>query len=142
MKRMSVWLMAGMLLIGLCAVASAHTAARVHVNVPFAFYANGELLPAGEYMFEIGAFNTSEASGSSVLVRNDAGTKAAWLFTSPGNASINANGRLVFNRYGDTYFLAKVEGNGYQANLKTTKAEREMRAQGKQARGTTLVAGN
>ena len=138
MKRISVLLMAGMILVGLCAFAQAGTTVQIRASVPFAFYANGELLPAGEYMFSLGAVNSYEASGSSVMIRNDAGTLATWLLTSPGGSTRNPDSRLTFNRYENTYFLSSVEGHGCLANLRTTKAEREMRAQGGQKKGTII----
>ncbi len=138
MKRISVLFMAGMILAGLCAFAQAGTAVEIRASVPFPFYANGELVPAGTYVFALGAVNPYEASGSSVMIRNDSGTVAARLLTFPGNSALHSDARLTFNRYENTYFLSSVEGHGSVANLRTTKAEREMRVQGRQKKGSII----
>ena len=142
MRKTRVVLVLGMMLLGVGIVASGSAAARLHVNVPFAFYAGNELLPAGNYVFEIGAITSNEASGSAVFVHSETGSIAAWLLTMPGQAPAVTNAQLQFSRYGEKYFLTSVEALGYQANLKTTKSEKEMRAQNKQKRETTVVTAN
>ena len=121
---------------------SAGPAARMRVTVPFAFYAGNELLPAGKYIFEIGAITPNEASGTAVFVHDESGSIAAWLLTTPGDAPLSAVPQLQFNRYGEKYFLATVGALGYQANLKTAKSEKEMRAQNRQKRESTIVTAN
>ena len=142
MSKARVFLVVGMMLVGVGIVASGTAAARLHANVPFAFYAGNELLPAGDYVFEISAIASTEASGSAVFVRNDTGSIAAWLLAMPGQAPAPTNTILQFSRYGEKYFLSSVQALGYQASLKATKAEKEMRAQNRQKREMTVVSAN
>ena len=142
MRKTRTVLVLGMMLLSAAIFAAGNSAARLHVNVPFAFYAGNELLPAGNYVFEIGAITPHEASGSAVFVHNETGSIAAWLLTMPGQAPYTDNAQLEFSRYGERYFLSSVAALGYQANLKTTKSEKEMRAQNKQKRETTVVTAN
>ena len=73
------------------------------VDIPFEFIAAGVHLPAGQYL----AFHTTPAIIH--LVRED-GRAAAWIpvKASPVASSESSN-QLVFNRYGETYFLAHVK---------------------------------
>lgn len=72
------------------------------VNIPFDFVAGGAHLSAGEYL----AFHKTPTIIQ--LVRRD-GKGSAWV---PVKASPTASGEtenlLIFNRYGQSYFLAKV----------------------------------
>ena len=142
MNRMRVSLLCGMILLAFGAVAIGNTAVRVHVNIPFDFYAGTELMPQGQYIFEIGAMSPATASGSSVLIRDDSGTRASYFFTRPGTASFRAEAQLEFSRYGDKYFLTSVEGAGCRATMRRTKMESEMQAQGVERHTTTLVSGD
>jgi hypothetical protein len=72
------------------------------VNIPFGFIAGGVHLTPGQYL----AFHTTPTLIQ--LVKQD-GRASAWI---PVKASPVISGekvsQLIFNRYGDTYFLAKV----------------------------------
>ena len=48
--------------------------------------------------------------------------------------------QLEFKQYGDTYFLSKVESIGYRADLRTSAAEKEMRAQLEKDQNRILLA--
>lgn len=136
-----------MMLVTLCTAllvlvigASANTAARLRVDVPFAFYVDKELLQPGKYIIEMRPISPHSASSSSVVVRNLDGTIATWISTMPGAAfrSMGDN-HLHFSRYGNQYFLSKVECLEHQADLRKSRAEKELMAQVK-AKDTTLVA--
>jgi hypothetical protein len=142
MKRAGIALALGLLLMGVAVAASGTTAARMRVSVPFAFYAGTELLPAGTYVFEIGSITSNEASGSAVFVHDESGSIAAWLLTMPGDAPLSAAAQLQFNKYGEKYFLTSVAALGYQAHLKTTRSEKETRAQLRQKRESTILTAN
>lgn len=143
MRKAGVVTVLGLMLLLVGIVAAGTNAARIHVKVPFAFYAGNELLPAGDYVFDIGSITPNDASGSAVFVHDEKGSIASWLLTRPGQVSFSTAPQLQFNRYGEKYFLATVEGLGYQAQLKTTKSEKEiMRAQNKQKRESTIVTAN
>ena len=71
-------------------------------NVPFDFHMGKVDMPAGEY--------TVHQSGALVTVRSaaDRHVSAMYLTLPTPAPAARANGALVFNRYGDDYFLAKV----------------------------------
>jgi hypothetical protein len=73
------------------------------VNVPFEFIAGGVHLPPGQYL----AFHTTPTIIQ--FVRED-GRAAAWIpvKASPVVSGESAN-QVIFNRYGETYFLAQVK---------------------------------
>jgi hypothetical protein len=140
MKRTVVRFTLGIALVGLSAVAWANSAARLRVTIPFSFYADGRVVPAGEYIFEIGAASPGAASATSVVIRNTDGTAVAVIFTMPGWDRNMADDHLHFNRYNNTYVLSRVEGLGFQANLTMSRIEKELIGQAKGKRGSTLIA--
>ncbi len=74
------------------------------VDVPFEFIAGGVHLPSGQYL----AFHTSPTMIE--LVNRD-GRASAWIpvKASPVAQAGDDPNKIVFNRYGDTYFLSKVQ---------------------------------
>jgi hypothetical protein len=120
--------------------AFAGTGASMRIKVPFAFYVNDQLLPAGEYRFEMGAGSAAARSLVTVRDRNGMGVQ---ILTTPGRYESNPKlGALQFNQYGDTYFLSAVSIQGQKANIQMNKFEREIRTQFEKARGTTILAQN
>jgi hypothetical protein len=73
------------------------------VDIPFEFIAGGVHMPAGQYL----AFHTTPAIIQ--LVREDGRASASIpVKPSPVASGRNSN-QIVFNRYGETYFLAQVK---------------------------------
>ena len=94
--------------------------ATAEANVPFAFTAGHLTLSAGKYVI-----GTSAAPFKTALVDPD--RNGHFLAISPGRDSIGAP-TLVFNRYGNQYFLHAVV-NAYAAvefRLPEVRAEREL----------------
>ncbi len=140
-KTQALTILIGSLFI-LTAAVSAGAATKLTVTVPFEFYAGDNRLPAGDYVFEFRGISPAVASSSSVLVQKQDGTSVTWIIAEPGqNVRHGANTQLVFNRYGDKYFLTKIECLDYQAGVGMSKAEKETRAQNQRDGGTVLVAG-
>jgi hypothetical protein len=75
---------------------------HVRANIPFEFRIGETRLPAGEYLIQ-------QAPSLLIVKEQGANHKAAMLFTT-GAFRLDPlkTGELEFNRYGDTYFLAKV----------------------------------
>ena len=72
-------------------------------DIPFDFSAANRTLPAGEYTVKGGSI------AGTILVRNDDGKGAvAVLAQTTGSNGAAKKAMLVFRRYGDQYFLAKV----------------------------------
>ena len=73
------------------------------LKVPFDFMAGNHQFPAGEYSIK------SDASAGTVLIRSEGEGPAAFIITYPaGENKDQVRARLVFNRYGDHYFLSQV----------------------------------
>jgi hypothetical protein len=104
---------------------NAQTVSRVKADVPFAFVAGSTKLPAGQYEVDMVApsivrITTSDRSASAMLIVN----------ASSRNASDN-EGKLVFHKYGDKYFLADIWAPGTQSGIavRPSALEKEMLAQ-------------
>ncbi len=97
-------------------------AGDVVVDVPFAFSVAGQNLPAGHYIV---------ASAGTDLIRIfSSHTRGVFLPTHSGMRSKSDGSKLVFHRYGDTYFLSSVwiTGNTVGKELFRSSAERELEA--------------
>ncbi len=91
----------------------------VESNIPFDFMVGREKLPAGKYTVETaGDLNT-------VIVRNWKAKRAAGSISRALQVRAGSKPQLVFHRYGDQYFLAKVISDTSGIELPKTKAERE-----------------
>jgi hypothetical protein len=88
-------------------------------NIPFDFMVGGEKLPAGAYAVRKGAIQ------STLEVRN-LKTKQTVVAISHGlDVRAGSKPQLVFRRYGNQYFLAKVTDYSSGIELPKSKAERE-----------------
>jgi hypothetical protein len=94
------------------------------VNVPFDFVAGNQNLPAGEYSVKV-----SQTDARIVLIERKDATAAMFIGTNAVVANtIQSESKLVFNRYGDRYFLSQVwnEGNSRGRQLMKTAREKEI----------------
>jgi hypothetical protein len=100
----------------------------IRVSIPFDFSVRGRTLPAGEY--DIVRINDGP---SGLLLRNLYNKHDHIVFeTEPVEANrIPRRSMLVFNRYGDSYFLSKVMTAGEQTGreLEPSHAERTLRSE-------------
>ncbi len=140
MKKIMSFVIVSSLLLVLAAGVSANTAARLRVNVPFAFHIGSETLPAGEYIFEMRAIAAFAPSNSLVVVWDNKGLVVGVTPSTPGMDRDLESARIHFNRYNTDYFLSSVTGAGFQADIRPTKLEKELRAGMKQVHEETLVA--
>ncbi len=118
-------LMAIMALALVTAVASAHGQSRTaKANVPFEFVVGDQHLAAGAYTFA-----SVTAAGDALRIRSDDAKNSALRVTSAlGGKSKQA--KLVFHRYGQSYFLAEVwttEADGRQ--LMKSRQERAIQTE-------------
>lgn len=124
------------LLIGLAAT-SAQAQSKIKVNVPFDFTIGDRLLQAGEYTVQPASPNvTSEV----LLFRNGEGSPRAvtmGIRIEPNSKVTQA--KLVFHRYGESYFLSQVWMNAGDAGseIRAGSHERELARNGT---GPTLAA--
>jgi hypothetical protein len=107
----------------------------MRVDVPFAFAVGDTSLPAGSY-------NVQRDASRNLIVLNcrDANAAVAKIGHGVYNKRIPEQGKLVFHRYGDKYFLNQitVPGSRTATELNPTKTEREYVAQA--ASSVSLVA--
>jgi hypothetical protein len=102
---------------------------HVTADVPFEFQVGKAVLPAGHYEVNRGV-NRGFANNSDALTIacTDCKTSAIFAFTRRiDNPKEAEETRLVFNRYGDRYFLSKIifASLGGLNELKQSKTERE-----------------
>ena len=142
MKRHLNISLATILLLGVLATAAqaqTSSAQRVVANIPFAFNVGQTQMPAGKYTITV----LNPSSDRKVLqIRNADGRFSAMLQTTSvlGNAAGDA--KVVFHRYGDSYFFAKAQMAGDATGLAAvkTKAERtEEQAIAKAGKKTVVV---
>jgi hypothetical protein len=113
-------------LLVLAVAAPAQSGITLRANVPFDFFVGNGVLPAGEYIFEMRPIGAASATATSLAVRSQDGSEEVRIGAMPGFTDIGTS-RLSFTRYGDRYFLSRVEALGHQANARVTAAEREYR---------------
>jgi hypothetical protein len=116
-----------MLVVGLAlasaAVANGQSGRQVTAQVPFDFIVAERTLRSGQYELR----NANDA-GDVLAIRSADGKSQAMRLTSPviANGNQDMNAKLVFHRYGSTYFLSQVwlAGRSTGRELAKTKQER------------------
>lgn len=109
---------------------------QMRVNVPFAFHNGSQRMPAGVYKVTVESAHLILLQGSS---------KSGYVNTNPDIGKPAEQGKLIFQRYGDQYFLREVWAAGSETGEKCvkTKLERETEiAQSKAAQPGAEVALN
>jgi hypothetical protein len=116
--------------------ATAGAADKVRAYIPFEFTVGAETLPAGNYHFQ--NQNTPQAMIVGSLDRQAQVMVIARPVYAPAGTRIES--RVVFNKYGNRYFLAKVwnASSGMGAGVNKSRQERETSQ--KASAQTVLVA--
>ena len=111
----------------------AQTTQTMKAQIPFAFAVGNRTFPAGEY--------TVGPAGAVLQIRSTDGKKSIYaLHRSVQRPVTESQWRLVFNHYGDTYFLSELWGPGDNTGQQLVMSPRERElAQGK-SEIRTLVA--
>ena len=97
---------------------------KLVADIPFEFVAGSTTFPAGEYSVEpMGSIGSHVVLVRSTDLRSSAAlqTIAVWA------RDPQAKGKLVFNRYGDTYFLSQIWSPGYSTGRELSKSRLERR---------------
>lgn len=89
------------------------------VDVPFAFVVNGQTMPAGHYIV---------AASGDYHIRISTQSAGLNVITHSALRRDSYGSKVVFHRYGDTYFLSAVwvTGNTTGRELARSRAEREL----------------
>ncbi len=97
----------------------------VKANVPFDFTVGDKLLPAGHYTISV-------VNASAIEIQNSEQRVAILTMTTPdGNQS--KTGELVFNKYGDQYFLREILCSQAAMNTAIPASKQEKRARTQEA---------
>jgi hypothetical protein len=93
----------------------------MQVNVPFAFHNGSQLLPAGIYRVEI-------QSSHLILLRGE--SRSGFVMTNPETTSkIGGPGKVVFNRYGNQYYVSQFWPQGSETGQRSVKSRQEKQAE-------------
>ena len=110
----------------------AQTGYRIQINIPFGF-------TAGESSLRAGIYTVEQISDNTLLVRSIDGKKGVLLLTRATEpVGTEKTARIIFNRYGDRYFLSQawVSGGDVGRELHPSGAERRL------AKGLSLAKGD
>lgn len=103
--------------------ASANTSAvfgfKIKADIPFDFNVGKKKMPKGDYIIE------SVGDSGTVLIRKEKGGKAVNVMTVKDKHTDKHKSRLVFRRYGDHYFLARIWDGSSETVLKIEKSSAE-----------------
>jgi hypothetical protein len=112
-----------LMVLGLTGLVHAQRYTTIKAQVPFNFVANGETMPAGECTVRLIVNGQTTLSISS-------GKQHTFAFPIVEESPNGSNKTtLVFHRYGDRYFLARIKRAGRIGyELPATKLESELRA--------------
>jgi hypothetical protein len=94
----------------------------MRAHIPFAFNAGTKELPAGEYTITV----LNPSSDQKVLqIRSTDGRASAIVSTLASKTKSTERSRVVFHRYGDTYFFAQAQVSGESTALAAFKSKAE-----------------
>jgi len=104
-------------------VANGQTPQGLRAQVPFDFVVADKTLRAGEY--QVRPLNDA---GNPIVIRSNNGDRAIQLSSRTERSDKQLRAKLVFHKYGNTYFLSQVwmagEGTGHA--IPKTRQERAM----------------
>jgi len=145
MKRYLTLTIAIMMFLGVVTVAAeaqVFGAKQVRARIPFAFNVGKTTLPAGEYTVTV----LNPSSDRQVLQIRSKDRRLSALIhsteTTPNNRANADKAKLVFNRYGDTYFFAQALMAGEStiwAAVKTSAERNQEQALAKNVRKATIA---
>lgn len=110
----------GLLVISTVVSANAQATKRYRANIGFDFSVGEKSYKAGKYDVRV--------DNASILMIEDMDGKKLWVATtSPTEAELRRDATtLIFNRYEDRYFLAKVVSNEFGSSMKMSADEKRM----------------
>ena len=93
-------------ILALLAAGSAFGQQKLRVDIPFEFHFSNTVMPAGQYTVDADSRNARD-----LLFLDCFACRAqavALTYGIGGGTNLPTEGRLVFTKYGDTYFLSEV----------------------------------
>jgi hypothetical protein len=136
MKKQTLRIFVMFTLFAILAVASVHaqSSREQTANIPFSFTVADKTFPAGEYIIQ--RLNPS-SDKAAIAVKSADGHMNKIVLTTPVQAAkMRENAKLVFNHYGDQYFLAQVWTPADNTGLEVpqSKSERTLARNSRQQR--------
>jgi hypothetical protein len=97
----------------------------LEANIPFQFYAGNTKLPAGEYRIQV--MDNSDLTIMEISTM-DGSVSALFQVLDTEARNEPAQNELIFNKYGDRYFLAKLfdEGNASGSQVVESRYEKKI----------------
>ena len=131
MKRNVITILSLMVLSLMFNATGAYAQSYAKADVPFAFNVGAAQLPAGTYEIKTLGPGTNQ-----IMIRNGEGT-ASVVSNARRNPPRETEGKLVFHRVGNQYFLAEVWRGSEDAGLivPTSKHEQELMKELQLAKG-------
>ena len=126
MRKQSLRVVTGLTMILVLALASAvasgkpQASNRIVANIPFAFSVGYKTMPAGEYT--VVQINNSNGL---LIQSTDGKSNAVRLSNGVESSKTQSHARLVFNRYGERYFLSQVWNGTDKTGRELTKSSEE-----------------
>ena len=124
MKKQMITTMAAAMVFATLSIASvrAQNAGTVSVHIPFDFAAAGMTLPAGDYYMRR---RIERAQVEMEIISKDKSQTLLLTIHPVHGSDIQEESRLVFNKYGDQYFLSQVWIAGRSNGEELAKTGRE-----------------
>ena len=131
---MRIHLLFSLALALLLGASASYAQADLEADVPFDFHAGKRVLPADTYNFDID-------NAGLIWIGNETGTRSIVGSIGVGGRGFDHESKLVFNRYGDNYFLSEMwsEVTATGRRIKRTPTEEEL-ARNMPAKPVTLRA--
>ena len=127
-KKMTMLLLIATLTLVSAAVSANGQSSRNQIaNIPFEFTVGSHTLPSGTY-----SVSEMSSGGEAVRIRSKSSSLSVIrLSNSIVKANPTSQGKLVFHRYGNSYFLAEVWTAGYSTGraLRESSAEESVRSE-------------
>ena len=128
MKKQALTVLSMASLFVLLAVGSAYAdsdSAKIRADIPFDFTVANKTYPAGSYAVE---YTQPQGAFLIHIAEDESRRTLLWSNTVPAQSIEGHSPKLVFNRYGDEYFLTQVWGGGEidGRELQKSATEREL----------------
>src|SRR5262245_7258652 len=121
LKTMAVIL--GLVVLAGASVAQAQIIGRVKSDIPFSFYVQKKLMPAGAYTI----VELNPGSGLMEIRSDDGKLAAVFLTIEKQEKNTEAPSELIFHKYGDKVFLSEIVERGEMDGAQVVKSKMEMR---------------
>ncbi len=135
----AIWLVAvALMVLSGMAAAQLNSGSKIVAQVPFEFVVANKIIPAGEW-----AVRLAIRDGNILDISNaDTNAGVFWASSRTEAKQPSSHYALVFDQYGDHYFLSeiKLEGSKIAYRLPESRLEAELRAQNVSFTEETLLA--